>query len=49
MNENKEEDKYMLDTNTDYDMKISVATWVMISWIVLFCIAISISVWLGIK
>lgn len=44
-----EEDKYLLDTNTEYSSKISVASWVMVAWIVLFCIAIGLLIWCGVK
>lgn len=52
--EEENEDKYMLDTNTDYSTKkINAATWVMIAWIILFCIAgsiaVGLSIWYGVR
>lgn len=50
MEDKKEEDKYMLDTNTEFsEQKISVATWVMIAWIILFFVAGGIAIWCSVK
>lgn len=50
MNNEDDEDKYMLDTNTEYsEQKISVASWVMVCWIIIFCGAISFAIWLSVK
>lgn len=39
MDNKDDDDKYMLDTNTDCNPKISVITWVMLAWIVILCCA----------